>query len=391
MTPMKPKKIFKVVVALTTQTFAGQRKLAGIFRFLGGKYLWDLTLLRSAGELTEDLIERTRNTTDGYLISLHEQPSIRDTLIATGKPIVFIEDKIHLSHLKARNISFLEIDQRAIGRRAARHLLGSGSFESFAFVHAKGNLFWSNGREAGFRGELQRRHCTCASFSSDDPDEAALQSWLKALPKPTAVFAAFDDRAVEVMDACRAEGIRVPQDAMVVGAGNDELLCMGCRPTLSSVAIPFEEHGYIAARELQARMIAHPNRQRVIATTNEFEVSKRKSTAGKSDIQPLVQDALAYIRTNALSGIKVPDVVAHLRVSRRLADLRFRQVTGKSILQAIVETQVNEAKRLLSKTDLPVAAVALKCGFRSPNYFKNVFVRVCGMPPRAWRGRHPRD
>ena len=168
-------------------------------------------------------------------------------------------------------------------------------------------------------------------------------------------------------------------------------LCMGCRPTLSSVAIPFEEHGYIAARELQARMIAHPNRQRVIATTNEFEVSKRKSTAGKSDIQPLVQDALAYIRTNALSGIKVPDVVAHLRVSRRLADLRFRQVTGKSILQAIVETQVNEAKRLLSKTDLPVAAVALKCGFRSPNYFKNVFVRVCGMPPRAWRGRHPRD
>ena len=384
---MRTKRAFRVVVALTTQTYAGQRKLAGVFRFLSGNYLWDLTLLRSTGELTRDLIERTSHETDGYLISLHESKEVRQALVRTGKPIVFLDDIDLGSISRNDNTSFLKTNQPAIGTTAANHLLKKAHFAAFAFVHALGKPHWSLGRAEGFARALARRNQPVSVYE-DDPtasDAERLAAWIKSLPKPAAVFAAFDDRAVDVINACRACGVRVPKDVMVLGAGDDELICNSCRPTLSSVRIPFEHHGFMAARELQAKMMLPINRNRVLKIGNDFVISQRQTTASTTAFNTLVNDGLAFIAEYATSGIKVPDVVRHLKVSRRLADLRFRQSAGLSILQAIIRRQTDEAKRLLQSTSLSVAEISSRCGFSSANYFKNVFTRTVGKSPRAWR------
>ena len=384
---MRKDKVFKVVVGLKMQSYAGQRKLAGIFRFLSDKYLWDLTLLRSTNELSLDFIERTNHKTDGYLLSLHESAEVRRALIKTGKPIVYL-DAVDLNSIPPDGtVSFLKIDQNAIGRTAANHLLGLSQFKTFAFVHAVGNPHWSVGRAEGFANALARRQKTVAIYdnSSLSSDAAELAQWIKALPKPAAIFAAFDDRAINVINACRTVGVKIPKDVTVLGAGDDKLICNSCRPTLSSVRIPFEHHGFMAARELQAKMMLPINRNRVLKTGNDFVISQRQTTASTTAFNTLVNDGLAFIATFATSGIKVPDVVRHLKVSRRLADLRFRQSTGKSILQTIIEAQTDEAKRLLRTTTLSIADIAGRCGFTSANYFKNVFTRTVGKSPRAWR------
>ena len=384
---MRKDKVFKVVVGLKMQSYAGQRKLAGIFRFLSDKYLWDLTLLRSTNELSLDFIERTNHKTDGYLLSLHESAEARRALIKTGKPIVYL-DAVDLNSIPPDGtVSFLKIDQNAIGRTAANHLLGLSQFKTFAFVHAVGNPHWSVGRAEGFANALARRQKTVAIYdnSSLSSDAAELAQWIKALPKPATIFAAFDDRAIDVINACRTVGVKIPNDVTVLGAGDDELICNSSRPTLSSVRIPFEHHGFMAARELQAKMMLPINRNRVLKTENDFAISQRQTTASTTVFNALVHDGLTFIATFATSGIKVPDVVKHLNVSRRLADLRFRQSTGKSILQTIIEAQIDEAKRLLRTTTLSIADIADRCGFTSANYFKNVFTRTVGKSPRAWR------
>ena len=384
---MRKAKVFKVVVGLKMQSYAGQRKLAGVFRFLSDKYLWDLTLLRSTDELSLDFIERTNHKTDGYLLSLHESAEVRRALIKTGKPIVYL-DAVDLNSIPPDGtVSFLKIDQNAIGRTAANHLLGLSQFKTFAFVHAVGNPHWSVGRAEGFANALARRQKTVAIYdnSSLSSDAAELAQWIKALPKPAAIFAAFDDRAIDVINACRTVGVKIPKDVTVLGAGDDELICNSCRPPLSSVRIPFEHHGFMAARELQAKMMLPINRNRVLKIGNDFVISQRQTTASTTAFNTLVNDGLAFIAEYATSGIKVPDVVKHLNVSRRLADLRFRQSTGKSILQTIIEAQTDEAKRLLRTTSLSIADIAGHCGFTSANYFKNVFTRTVGKSPRAWR------
>ena len=384
---MRKAKVFKVVVGLKMQSYAGQRKLAGIFRFLSDKYLWDLTLLRSTNELSLDFIERTNHKTDGYLLSLHESAEVRRALIKTEKPIVYL-DAINLNSIPTGGtVSFLKIDQNAVGKVAANHLLSLSQFETFAFVHAVGNPHWSVGRAEGFANALARRQKTVAIYdnSSLSSDAAELAQWIKALPKPAAIFAAFDDRAINVINACRTVGVKIPKDVTVLGAGDDELICNSCRPTLSSVRIPFEHHGFMAARELQAKMMLPINRNRVLKIGNDFVISQRQTTASTTAFNTLVNDGLAFIAEYATSGIKVPDVVRHLKVSRRLADLRFRQSAGLSILQAIIRRQTDEAKRLLQSTSLSVAEISSRCGFSSANYFKNVFTRTVGKSPRAWR------
>ena len=384
---VKRNKIFKVVVALTMQSYAGQRKLAGIFRFLSGKYLWDMTLLRSAQELTTDLIGRTKHETDGYIISVHESAEIRTALVKARKPIVFLDDIDLPSISKNDNASFLKTDQQAIGAAAASYFLGQARFATFAFVYPIGKPHWSRGRAEGFISALARRKLTASVYTSEGAasDADDLANWISALPKPAAIFAAFDDRAVDVINACHTCGIKIPKDVMILGAGDDALICNSCRPTLSSVKIQFEEHGFMAARELQAKMLLPISNRKILNTAEDFFITQRQTTTSKIATAAIVHDGLAFISASATSGITVPDVVRHLNVSRRLADLRFRQATGKSILQTIIETRITEAKKMLRSTSLPVSNIARHCGFSSANYFKNVFVRTVGLPPRSWR------
>ena len=65
----------KVLVALKMAGIAGQEKLAGIFRYLNERYgersPWDVRLVRTKSELTEDALKSAiSNGTDGFIVSI---------------------------------------------------------------------------------------------------------------------------------------------------------------------------------------------------------------------------------------------------------------------------------------------------------------------------------
>ena len=77
-----------------------------------------------------------------------------------------------------------------------------------------------------------------------------LPDWLAALPKPAAVMAALDERAIEILSACGEARIQVPRQVAVIGVDNDELLCDFSDPPLSSVLPDHVREGALAAAEL---------------------------------------------------------------------------------------------------------------------------------------------
>ncbi|MBQ2630598.1 MAG: helix-turn-helix transcriptional regulator, partial [Kiritimatiellae bacterium] len=93
------------------------------------------------------------------------------------------------------------------------------------------------------------------------------------------------------------------------------------------------------------------------------------------------------IDRHALEGITAADVVARLHVSRSLADLRFREVTGTSILEAILNRRLAEVKRMLGGTDMRISEIAVRCGYRDANYLKNLFRKRFGLSMREFRAR----
>ena len=116
-------------------------------------------------------------------------------------------------------------------------------------------------------------------------------------------------------------------------------------------------------------------------------VSNHSRTCGAAtpSIGEIVQRALDYIDANACSGATLSDVVRHCYYSRTLVTLRFRQMTGKSVEEAIRTRRLDEARRLLRETPLSVEEIAPRCGYESANARRRAFVRDTGLTMGAWR------
>ena len=98
--------------------------------------------------------------------------------------------------------------------------------------------------------------------------------------------------------------------------------------------------------------------------------------------------ALEFIRQNADKAIKVSDVVQHLGVSRRLADLRFREIQGESILETITRCRLAEIEKRLLTTNLSIRKIARNCGFSSVSYLETLFTRRYGETLHRYRQSH---
>ena len=377
---MKPRNR-KVLVALRMAGIAGQEKLAGVFRFLDTRRDWDITLVRTAAEFTPASMRAALDAgCDGVLVSIPDTGKTADILAASSVPTVVMD--IHDTALLARteNIAFIHNSPDEIGRVAADHLLSTGRCRSYAFVHNTFTKAWSADRVKTFRAVLRDRGFWCHEM--DDPDGLA------RLEKPIGVLAANDDRGYDVLEFCRARHLRVPDDALVLGINNDTLVCENALPRLSSIQPDYEREGFLAAETLDRLMRGRPTHKPTTALVGVKAVVRRESTAETSPAGKLVQKAVAYLNRYALTGITVDDVVRHLGCSRRLADLRFRQLQGASIGQTIITMRLAEAKRRLATTDEPLDVLAQACGYENPNSLKNLFKHRYGITLSEWRRRN---
>ena len=372
----------RVLVALRLNGIAGQEKLSGIFRYLGDSPEWDVRFIRSAQEFTAARVRTAiADGYDGFIISIPDTERAAAPLAETNIPTVVMD--IHSPLLEARksNIIFIRNSPEEIGLSAANHLLAIGKCRSYAFVHHKSVLQWSVNRFKSFRDTLRDNGFRCHELKSPEG--------LEKLERPVGVFAANDDRGYDVIEFCRAHRLRVPEDVAVLGINNDTLICENCHPRLSSIQPDFEQEGYRAAELLSRMMSARnlPTHDPATLFVGVKQIVRRESTAELSHAGKLVQRALVYIRKNALKGISVGDVAEHLHISRRLADLRFRELQGTTIGETIISVRLEEVKRLLRETNEPIDTIAARCGYENPNYLKNLFKRRFAMPMREFRNR----
>ena len=114
-------------------------------------------------------------------------------------------------------------------------------------------------------------------------------------------------------------------------------------------------------------------------------VAIRESTMPDSPHAALVQRAVEWIDANACRNVGAEELAAHLGVSRRLVDLRFREILGRSIYEVIRDRRLEEAKRLLRHTGESIAEITARCGFENKTHLKNLFRRRVGCSMRQWR------
>ena len=111
----------------------------------------------------------------------------------------------------------------------------------------------------------------------------------------------------------------------------------------------------------------------------------RQSTDLVAASDPLIAEALSFIRGHGCEPICINDIVERVCVSRSTLEHRFQAVLGKTLHSELQKIRLDTARRLLTSSDLSLQVIAEKSGFSSPHYMSAVFQRKLGYPPGRFR------
>ncbi|MHC4516964.1 MAG: XylR family transcriptional regulator [Planctomycetota bacterium] len=324
---------------------------------------------------------------DGIIARI-DNPTTARVVAKVGVPLVNLR-----STLPRLPFPFIGADNRAVARLAADHLLERG-FRSFGLCgYQRGLHLGFDVRQACFGEYITQAGYHCHQFTlrrggfpspSWEKEQERIARWLLSLPKPVGILATNDDFGLQVLDACRRIGLRVPDQAAVLGCENDEYACGLSIPPLSSIDLNSERAGYEAAALLD-RLMAGKRPPKRLPQIEPVGVVARRSTDVLATNDVKVVQALRFIRHHACRPIGVTDIVAHVKVPRTTLQIRVKEIIGRTIHQEIRRAQIARAKELLSVTNIPIKQVARECGFKNVQYFTRAFHRATGETPARFQ------
>ncbi len=323
---------------------------------------------------------------DGIIARI-ENRAIAKAVVASGLPVVDVS-----AARIVPEIPFIETYDTAIAKLAAEHLFERG-FRHFAYC-GDPRFNWSKWRGEEFTKIVRAAGHICHVYQTArepkgrdavwDRDERSIAKWIAKLPRPVGIMACYDIRGRQVLDACRRLNVHVPDEVAVIGVDDDELLCELADPPLSSVAPDTHRTGYAAAQMLDA-MMSGRKAGRNVTLIEPIGVVARRSTDVLAIEDRDVSAAVRFIRQHACEGIGVEDVLSGTTLSRRVLESRFRKLIGRTPHEEISRVQLDRVKELLRETDLPLARIAQRCGFKHSEYLSAVFRKKLGVTTSAYR------
>jgi LacI family transcriptional regulator len=307
--------------------------------------------------------------------------------------------KINIPHVFIMGKSFsakspaVELDEVAIGRMAAEHLLHRG-YQTVISV-ASPSLDWSQLRIQGFNDECRKHKVEAINYPMSE--EALSPIWqpnslghndqlnriISTVKKPCGVFAMNDVAACFVIETARLCKVRIPAQMGVIGVDNDLIPNAAAGLSISSVEPPFRALGRKAAevldnhlsnKEVPLRTIMPPIRIVVRASTDVFMVENS-----------LVRRAQAYIEERRAGHILVAEVAKAIGTTTVTLGNRFREHLSITTSEYILRRRIEYAKELLRKGELNVEEVSNVCGFHCCSYFCHVFKRMTSATPGSFR------
>lgn len=109
----------------------------------------------------------------------------------------------------------------------------------------------------------------------------------------------------------------------------------------------------------------------------------RDFTGGLPKIK--LQQAMEYIHDHLTEDLSLREIATRLQMSPNYFTSLFKQSTGLSTHQYVIQCRIEKAKQLLTKPNLPIVEVSQQVGFQSQSHFINVFRKRTGMTPKTYR------
>ncbi len=291
------------------------------------------------------------------------------------------------------NIPNITSNYHDTGRLAARFFIEKG-YEHFAFYGYKDTVwsdercdgFYEGVKEAGY-GKNFHTYTNQQLETLWYYDSTPLLNWLKQLPRQTAVFCCDDNQGNKITEICKSNRIQIPEHLAVLGVDNDTTLCELSDPPLSSVYLDIEAGGYETA-ELIMNLMTQKDFQPQDVIIKATSIINRASTNSFATNDMYINEALEFIHSNLDKALNVTDLIKKLPLSRRLLEMRFKKVTGRSVYNYIIYNRIEEFARKIHETDKPINEIATEMEFYNYSNLVQQFKQIKGCTPTEFRKRN---
>ena len=178
--------------------------------------------------------------------------------------------------------------------------------------------------------------------------------------------------------AARYPHIEVKPDVLYVDEG-DIVTSAGCAATIECcLHILRTEYGAEVANHVARRMVVPPFRQGGQA---QF-IEQPQFSSVMPDRLSLI---LEWMTQNLSASHTLDELAERALMSRRTFTRRFRQMTGTTVGQWLLNQRLAFAQRILETTNKPIEIVAETAGFASPALFRRCFGQAFGIKPSVYR------
>ncbi len=109
-------------------------------------------------------------------------------------------------------------------------------------------------------------------------------------------------------------------------------------------------------------------------------VSKKEERTGS-----IITKAKTFIEENYSKDISLDDVSRFVDISPYYFSKLFKEETGENFIEYLTNIRIEQAKKLLQRSDLSIKNICIDTGYSDPNYFSRIFKKQVGVTPTEYR------
>ena len=321
--------------------------------------------------------------------------------------IAMIESDDTFEYLRSKNIPLVDLglrdhqipiprmitDNEKIGKLAAEHLREFGHKEIFVIDHGKNMMFKERLKSLQKYSRINNCKVTILKSATEIQNEILyeieeiLDKRGQKLRESSLGFFAYNDSiAADLISLCLRNDIRVPENIAILGVDNDDLIISSLILGLSSVDSDQEGLGKSAAKLMQKLLNTKDFKDnQAIYRHAPKGVITRRSTDCYAVRNPLVSNALHWIKNNFYKGIQATDVAAAMNVTQQGLQKAFAKSYIRSPGNEIRHQRLEAVAFLLKTTNANLNTIAKNCGFYSANSLINSFRKKFNTTPGKYR------
>jgi LacI family transcriptional regulator len=325
---------------------------------------------------------------DGIITQVADK-QVRSFFARAGCPVLSLNLNIFPS-----GIPCVANDPGEVSRMAAEHFLQRG-FHHFAFCpYPVAGEYTAQRNMAAFCQRLESEphtfhHIERPRTPSDTGNRwAHRQKWIRQqlvqLPKPVAIFSYDAALAIEIVEACHAEQLHIPDQVSVLNVFGFPFLTKCSRVPLSAIEYDNNLKVRVACDLLEAMMNGAPAPKEPVLIPIKG-ITTRASTDTIAASTPSVAKAIRFMLDHYADSISTNDTMRISGLSRTALFTAFKKDIGQTPHAVLTHIRLDKAKNMLRETDAKLHEVAEACGFNHPVGLHHHFKQALNMSPGAYR------